>query len=157
MEEEVWLEIPMFNDYMVSNFGNVYSMRMGELLRPKTHRRGYLRVVLRSRYEIKEYYVHHLVAMCFFADYREGMQIKHLDDNLSNNHILNLMPIKRRRRQRDRPEFERGLRVRIVETGDIFNSVYACARHVDGDPSTIYKCLRGDRINHMGFQYEYIR
>lgn len=157
MEEEIWLEIPLFNDYMVSNFGNVYNMKRGEIMTPKKHHRGYLRVVLRSRYETREFYIHQLVAMCFFSDYREGMQIKHIDNDLGNNHITNLYPVKRKRRQRERPVFVKGLRVRIVDTGEIFPNVYECARAVNGDASTIYKCLRGDRNMHMGVRYEYIR
>jgi hypothetical protein len=47
-------------------------------------------------------------------------------------------------------------RVRIVETGHIFQSVRDCARHINGDYSAIYRCLNEIRGTHKGYTFEYV-
>lgn len=160
-DKEVWEEVPEFENYLVSNHGNVYGIKSREILNPKLHVSGNLRVRLYNRYENREFYIHHLVALCFFDHdtYMPGMHIRHRDDDLHNNHVSNLAPQKKFRRRRRKPEemHTKGLKVMIVETGDIFSNAYACAQAVGGDVSTIYKCLRGERPKHMGYSYDYVR
>lgn len=38
-----------------------------------------------------------------------------------------------------------GVKVMVIETGDIFNSIAECAEWVGGDPSSISKCVNGYR------------
>ena len=54
-----------------------------------------------------------------------------------------------------RPNRARARKVRIVETGDIFLTVENCAKYIGGDPSSIYRVLRGERISHKGLTFEY--
>ena len=160
-DREVWAEVPDFDEYLVSSHGQVYNMRRKVILNFREHTTaGYLKVRLTNGWETKEFYVHHLVGICFFEEdvYRAGMHIRHIDEDKTNNHVDNLEPAKTRRvgKNAHQPKHIRGSKVRIIETGEIFLNAYACARYVDGDVSSIYKCLRGDRNRHMGRTYEYV-
>lgn len=44
--------------------------------------------------------------------------------------------------------------VRIIETGEEFDTIVECARHIGGCASSIARCVRGDRGSHMGFRFE---
>jgi hypothetical protein len=46
--------------------------------------------------------------------------------------------------------------VRIVETGEVFESLAQCARWIGGSSMTISRCLSGKRKTHLGFTFEYI-
>lgn len=47
-------------------------------------------------------------------------------------------------------------RVRIVETGEVFDSIRECARSINGDQPTITACLKGRHKTHHGYHYEYV-
>lgn len=154
-DKEVWAELSDYDEYLVSSYGQVYHMPSKNIINERFHERGFLKVRLYNNWGMKEFYVHHLVGLCFFDDYRPGMHIRHNDGDKTNNHVDNLVPARRRRSSYE-PGSKRGSRVRIIETGDTFLNAYACARYVEGDVSSIYKCLRGQRNHHRGFTYEYI-
>ena len=50
-----------------------------------------------------------------------------------------------------------GIRIRIVETGQEFQSIRDCARAIDGDFSAIAEILRGSnhRKTHKGYTFEH--
>lgn len=157
-DREVWSELPGYSDYLVSDYGQVYNMRKKYILNGGLHTAGYVKVRLYNEERTREFYIHHLVALCFLNDYRQGMQIRHIDGIRTNNHLTNLKLIKTKRSGglTRKPKYVRGSKVLIIETGDVFINAYACARFVEGDVSSIYKCLRGERSQHMGYRYEYI-
>lgn len=47
-------------------------------------------------------------------------------------------------------------KVRIVETGEEFESLASCARYIDGRIENIYKCLAGRLRKHRGYTFEYV-
>lgn len=52
------------------------------------------------------------------------------------------------------PHPHEGRRVKIVETGEIFNSMAECADHIGGFKSAISSCLRGKTHTHKGYHFE---
>lgn len=46
--------------------------------------------------------------------------------------------------------------VKIVEKNLTFESARTAARHIGGDYSTVFKCLRDERHSHKGFTFEYV-
>lgn len=127
------------------------------LLRPRNNSYGYTRVALRRDGETHDVYVHHLVAKAFISGYRDGVQIRHVHDN-SDNHVANL---RFRKGQRlgilnRSPRRARSRRIRVIETGDVFLTVENLARYIQGDASSIYRVLRGERISHKGLTFEYV-
>jgi hypothetical protein len=156
--EERWAQIEGFPDYAVSSHGRVLSLRYNQELKPRPNSYGGLRVVLYRDKERFDCYVHHLVAAAFITEYSPGTQVRHRDDNKNNNNVYNLrFPLGRRMgtlvRNPPNPAIRR---LRIVESGLTFRTVEDCARYIGGDPSSIYRVLRGDRLSHKGYTFEYV-
>lgn len=156
MPDATWAEVVGFPGYAVSTNGEVMNVRTNVTLQPRNNSYGYTRVGLRREGKTHDIYVHHLVAKAFITGYRDGVTITHVNDN-SDNHVRNL-----RFRRGVRlgtlaryPVKAQARRVRIIETGRIFLTVENCAKYIDGDASSIYRVLRGERISHKGFTFEY--
>lgn len=49
-----------------------------------------------------------------------------------------------------------GIKVRIIETGEIFDSITDCAKAIEGDPSAIHRVLRKERLSHRGLHFEFV-
>lgn len=160
MMKEVWAEIKGFPGYAISNYGVVLSLAQNRKLKGRPNSQGYLRVTLWQEGVKREMYIHQLVGQAFFGDWHDGMQIKHENGDKANNRVDNLRL--RMRRTADDKDFNPtykyaayGRGVRIVETGETFRSVREAAVYVGGDYTSIYKVLRGQRLSHMGYRYEY--
>jgi hypothetical protein len=104
MSEE-WRPVEGYEDYEVSNLGNVrslnYRKKKGniQVLKSTSDKRGYQYVCL-GRYNIKS--VHCLVCQAFLGERPEGLQIDHKDINPSNNNISNLRYVTARQNQFNR-------------------------------------------------------
>lgn len=156
--EERWAQIEGFPHYAISSHGRVMSLRYDQELSPRPNSYGSMRVVLYRDGERHDCYVHHLVAAAFIDEYYPGIRIRHSDEDKSNNEVFNLrFPYGRRMGQLVKnPPVPTTRRVRIVETGMVFRSVEACAGYIGGDPSSIYRVLRGDRKSHKGYSFDYL-
>lgn len=165
MREENWVEVAGYPNYAVSNWGRVVNVKTDQLLQERDNGRGYLRVALCREGETRDFYVQQLVANAFFDAFDPGEQIEWVNGDTTNNSLDNLR-LKKRSRQmlidsderyeyREDPDRMRGVKVRVVETGQVFRTARDCARHINGNYSSIYKCLRGDRRQHMGLTFEY--
>lgn len=51
-----------------------------------------------------------------------------------------------------------GIKIRIVETGEEFNSITECARYINGSAGTIHDVLHNNRgrTTHMGYHFEFV-
>jgi hypothetical protein len=163
--QETWIEIAGYPNYAVSNYGQVINVVTDTILKPRPNDRGYLRVRLSNDEDHgREFYIHKLVGQAFFNFPLEEHTI-HYDDDKNNNSVSNLRLRKRVRtdistrplRGQEKVEYQRqwGKRIRIIETAEVFRTVRDCARYINGDYSSIYACLRGDRSSHRGFTFEY--
>ena len=157
MPDEVWAEVEDFPEYAVSNHGRVMNLKTNVILRPRNNSYGYVRVALRRDGSTYDMYVHRLVAKAFITGYYHNVQIRHVDDN-GNNHVNNL---RFRRGARlgtlvKAPRKAEARRVKIIELDMVFLTVEQCARYLGGDASSIYRVLRGERISHKGYTFEYL-
>ena len=101
---EIWKTIPGFENYEVSNLGNVKSLKFGKerILKPglqgiKT--RQYFGVILSNKGEqIKNFKVHKLVAMVFLNHKPNGYKIivDHINNIKTDNRLENLQLITQR-------------------------------------------------------------
>lgn len=148
--------IKEFPDYAVSNLGNVMSLRYDRILTPRPNSYGHHRVVLYRDRVPHDVYVHHLVAAAFTTGYEPGMQVRHRDDDRGNNEVSNLrFPARGLGQLVRNPPEARARRVSIIGMNLTFRSVEDCAAYIGGDPSSIYRVLRGERLSHKGYTFEY--
>jgi len=89
MEEE-YRTIKGFENYAVSNFGNVKNIKTERILKKALDRGGYFGVYFCKNY--KNYYknIHRLVAMAFIENTNNKNKVDHIDNNKLNNHVENL-------------------------------------------------------------------
>lgn len=85
---EIWANIPNYEDYQISNLGNVCSYKNGKrkLLKGLIQNTGYLTVSLNN----KKISVHRLVAITFIHKPKGKNVVNHIDGNKLNNNIYNL-------------------------------------------------------------------
>tara|TARA_R110002096_G_C14282517_1_gene696754 strand:- start:119 stop:592 length:474 start_codon:yes stop_codon:yes gene_type:complete len=98
---EIWKSIKDYEDYEVSNFGNVKSLKFSKerILKPGTDYGGYLTVVLCKESKLKTFIIHKLVATAFLEHTPCGhkMVVDHIDNNRLNNCLNNLQLISQRK------------------------------------------------------------
>lgn len=87
--EEGWFDIPGFQDYYISAFGEVYSARSNKILK-KNLRNGYYYVTLYDDKSKVHKYIHRLVAENFISNKESYPMINHKDENKLNNEANNL-------------------------------------------------------------------
>jgi hypothetical protein len=157
---DIWLSIENFPNYEVNNHGQVRNKLTRKILKPCNTGNGYLRVDLNDRHVS----IHRVVAKTFFDYDIMDLQVNHLDGNKKNNFIGNLewtTSLENMRHARLMGLITNGgypkKRVKIIETGDIFESINDCSRYIKGDRTHISECLRGLRRSHKGYHFEYYK
>lgn len=103
-EIEIWKVIDGYENYEVSNFGNVKALNYRcsgkeRLLKQQKCTNGYLMVRVYKNCEWKIFRVHVLVAMEFHGHKPDGTTkicVDHIDNNKLNNHVDNLQLISHR-------------------------------------------------------------
>lgn len=156
MREE-WVAVDGYPNYAVSNMGRVANIKRDELLKLRPNDEGYLRVSLSEQGQVRDFYVHRLVASVFLVDYDPRQQVIPVNGDIEDCRAENLHLRRqprfideppRRIRQTSRP-------ILVVETGAVYRTARDCADYIGGDYGSIYACLRGERRSHMGYTYQY--
>lgn len=98
--QEIWKTVQGFENYDISNLGNVRSWvdnaskrrTSPKLLKPSPDKNGYVSVslYLNSSTRAKRILIHRLVAITFIPNPNGLPQVNHKDENKSNNRIDNL-------------------------------------------------------------------
>ena len=87
----MWKPIPGYeNEYLVSDEGEVWSIRRNKALKPNTDRYGYLYVVLSVCGKRKTLKIHRLVASAYIDNPLNKPTVNHLNGNRSDNRVSNL-------------------------------------------------------------------
>lgn len=89
-----------FENYQISNYGNVKSLKFNKekILKPRLDQNGYLYVGLRNNNKKSSKRIHKLIAITFLNHIPCGMElvVNHKDFNKQNNHVDNLEIISQR-------------------------------------------------------------
>ena len=158
---EIWKPMRNFPSYDCSSEGRIRNIRTQKILRPQITDRGYEQICLRKNNQQYTVRVHRVIAETFLGNH-PGMDVRHRDNNRLNNNIDNLYWSTRKETIND--SFERGDRlpnhrtqVRVIETGEVYESVSACSRDTGCARSDIFKCMAGTIPHVKGFHFERVR
>lgn len=159
-----WALIDDYPEYEISIYGEVYSKRKRDVLIPQTNPGGYYTVTLYNENGPKIFTIHRLVANAFIPNPFNKPQINHINGFKRDNRLDNLEWCTAEENMQH--AFQTGLgkhaggtpkiKVRIVETGEVFDSIRECARTIKGNAGHIASSLRGDKKyqTHHGFHFE---
>ena len=89
-DEELFKSIDGYDNYSISNFGNVKNNKTNRILKHSNHRQGYKEIHLCKNGNVKSFKVHRLVGMAFLENPDNKPMIDHIDENKSNNNVKNL-------------------------------------------------------------------
>lgn len=163
------VDIKEFSDYFVSNEGNIYSYKSGEIKKLSTFidNVGYKQVILYNDNKKRKYFrVHRLVGKFFLEDsYKEGYVINHIDGDKLNNDVKNLEWVSISRNTKHGYEMKlykaQICKVRavhkITNKETTFNSIRECSEKLSLNRKTISSILKGKKkTNNYDYNFYYI-
>ncbi len=86
---ETYKQIEGFENYSVSDYGNVRNDKTGRILKGKSTR-GYIQVCLMKHKVKHSKLIHKLVATAFLLNPENKKCVDHIDNNKHNNNLINL-------------------------------------------------------------------
>lgn len=162
---EIWKDIDNFEGYQISSFGKVRCFRdfhgnitdSFRILNPIADKDGYLYVDLYKDGKQKHKRIHRLVAEAFLEPQKDKV-VNHIDGNKINNRYTNLEWVTPK--ENSTHASENGLYktrpIKIVETGEIFDSVKECAKALRVHPSDINHAISGSKKFRQDLSFEYV-
>ena len=158
-DEELWREWPQDPRIMVSNMGYVVSCKRGgwHPLKVSHNARGYQRV---GAVHGSPQLVHRMVAETWIDNPNHYRDVNHINGDKDDNRDENLEWVTQSQNMRHawRTGLTKGRRtpIRIVETGEIFESQRECARRIGCSEAAVSLCLAGKRSTCRGYHLEYV-
>lgn len=166
--EEIWKEIKGFNNYKVSNFGRVISIRTNKILKPTDNGRGYLRfLLLGDDNNTHTVYIHRIIAEAFIPNPDNKPCIDHINTNKQDNRIENIRWVTYKENTNNELTIERvrnsGKKNRkkicsIDEDGNkvVYSSAIEAKIKLNSSCTSINNCLRGRSKTCNGLRWMYL-
>lgn len=161
-----------FEDYIISNYGKVFSTKNGKFLKMCKNKNGYLQVGLWKDRKCKKVYIHRLVAENFINNPLMLETVDHLDGNKLNNRVDNLQwlsnsdNVSKFHREQKTEEWKEhnkkvmkekyGKPVICVETGIIYASCKEADRLLGFSKESVRKVATGKHKQTHGLHFEYL-
>lgn len=171
MTEEIWKPIEEFENYAVSNMGNVKNTISGRILKKYQTKIGYIDVSLTLSGKTVTRKCHRLVALAFLPNPQNKPQVDHIDRCRNNNELSNLRwaTAKEQALNRSYIGHHDNSRRRSIwkcdkETGErieLFQSSTLAAQSVLHTTSTLHasnfimSIARSNKVSAYGFKWEF--
>ena len=164
---EIWKNIECFEEYSVSNFGNIRNNKTGRILKPRKHTGGYMRIILCKDKKHYDRYIHRLVAQAFISNPNNLPEVNHKDEDKTNNCVENLEWCDRvyqvnygtchdRMVETQRKTSKHSKPVKCVETGIVYISLHEVERETGILYTLICHALNGRQKTAGGYHWTYI-
>lgn len=158
--DDTYTVIDGYPNYITNKEGTVINRITGRVLKTGDNNSGYPTVNLYNNGKRETKSIHRIVAKTFVDGYRDGMEVNHKDGDKHNNHIDNLEWMSHS--ENELHAYQTGLKhgpnrraVRVIESGEVFESINECARAIGGCDANIGRCLHGRQNNHRGLTFEF--
>ena len=163
-ENERVVAISGYEDYLISDYGRVYSNKTNKWLKTRVARNGYVMINLRDDEGIMHgFLVHRLVAKAYVDNPNPLVFdcVNHKDENKANPFYGNLEWCDRSYNGtyndvNDRQAKKRAKPIRCVKTGKIYLRGGREAERDGYDGKGIYNCLHGKQKTSGGSEWEYV-
>lgn len=158
---ETWNNIEGYEGlYQVSSWGRVKNSRSGRVLKAGKNNDGYLRVNLCKHGNVKQYYIHRLVAKTFIPNPQNKPQVNHIDEDKENNRVENLEWCTVRANlnhgtYNSRMSKTKSKPIICIETGIEYSSGKECARQMGLNRGNIASVLKGRYKTTGGYTFKY--
>ena len=151
---EIFKDIEGYEDYQISNLGNVKSLRFGKekILKPVKDGKKYLCVVLYKQGKHKMCKVHRLVAQAFIPNPNNYQQVNHKDEDKTNNQVNNLEWCD----CQYNIDYSQSKQVMCLETGKIYPSTMEVHRQLGFSQGYISLACNGKHKTAYGFHWKYV-
>lgn len=164
--KEIWKDIPNYeNLYQISNMGRVRSLhnryKDKTYLKPCENSKGYSSVSLCKDHTQKAVNIHRLVAEAFIPNPDNLPCVNHKDEDKTNNNVDNLEWCSYQYNnvygnRLTKSATSRGIPVRCIETGAIYQSGCAAQRETGVYQTGISMCCLGKAKTAGGFHWEFV-
>lgn len=165
---EVWKDIEGYENYQVSNYGRVKSLKFSKerILKPEKNNGGYLYVFLSKNCIEKRYYIHRLVAQAFIVNPDGLKEINHKNEVKTDNRVENLewcdrkynntygTCIKRRIEKLSKTVYQYSLNNKLIRE---WSSSHEVERQTKFAQSHINGCCNGRLKTAYGYKWSYIK
>lgn len=157
---EIWKPLKNFPSYNGSSEGRIMNIKTQRIMKTFVNDKGYVQVCLRKNNKQYTVRVAQVIAETFLGE-QHGMDVTYKNGNRSDVCSDNLEWCTRQ--EVIRRAFERGTKIpsrqipiRVIETGEAYDSIRACARDIGCHQTDICKCISGKTKQVKGYHFERI-
>lgn len=160
---EKYIVINEFDNYGISNLGNIKNLKKGNILTPCLNKNGYLTYTFCQNGVKKTFRIHRLVALYFVENPNNLPYVNHKDGNKTNNKAENLewctaQENDNHARNNGLKNQEKPIIAENIETKETiaFKSVTEAGAILGINTGTISKVLNGKRNQTHGYKFYFI-
>ena len=162
---EKFKQIEGFENYQVSNLGNIKSIAQGKekIMSCGTSSKGYAQISLTSNGVRKTFKAHRLVALAFITNPNNYTEVNHINGNKKDNRVENLEWCTRKENMQHATTTGLNSIAKAIEakkrkvydkvTKKIYESTAEAARQLGMNRTTLKNMLTGHRTNKTNITY----
>ena len=142
--------------YAITSCGKVWSYKRKQFLKA-SYNKGYLQVSLCKEGKQKTFPIHRLVAETYIQNPNDLPFVNHIDEIKDHNWITNLeWCTPQYNSNYKNAQADKKIKVRCVETGQIFESITEAAQSVKRTKGALSKCITGKSKTCGNYHWEVI-